>query len=600
MTFKDIPTPEAYKESADFRFFLNWIDMCLSKVQYHIDNLIDLLDPLRCPRELLWMLADTCGYKYDERASVAFNRLVVMHFATLIMNRGSHTGMTFAAELNLAQFNLQKYAEENPILEDRLEDTSIPTNSASVTAYPELGYIDLVYYSENIPTDVCLEYVRPVGMYCFSHAGVVVNARTKISVDARLTNSNDVKIKPGPSFVAHYRRNDYAKLQRYDEFGELELRRPVYYRNMESESEPAGFIDPGYRSLFSLQLCNNEHIVKALLPSLDEYDPIFSLGYEPQRVDVMVPDDYLKHPETKPYNLRVDRSLEESFTPRVYTVEQADSVIEPHPAVNPVMFTFGDAISLNEPKNTAYTKVKQDTGEIIVVRREEEGGSIPRPSLISTDVNGTSVTVTYEVPRLEEGSYSSIKLAAKHGEVPISVESADVVATVPEPTSSTRIATYTISNLDANTQYYFVVFAEADTGIWVHSNPISCVTGHEVVSMISSVSVEIVDWDGSESTVLNSGTTGRLTAAVESSHIVFRMYNSDSVIYSWTSFIGSSTEDASKIRIAFVTDPVHMLAKPSFIYETSENVYSYNQENPTDTEMAAIYTWLQNADSSST
>ena len=106
MTFSDIPVPEVYRESADFRFFLKWIAICLSSIQYKTDNLINLLDPQRCPSNLLWMLGDTCGYKYDERLSKAFNRLVILYFAKLIRYRGSKTGITFAAQVNLAQFNL--------------------------------------------------------------------------------------------------------------------------------------------------------------------------------------------------------------------------------------------------------------------------------------------------------------------------------------------------------------------------------------------------------------------------------------------------------------------------------------------------------------
>lgn len=370
MNFSDISIPEVYKQSADFRFFLKWIEICFSEIQNKTDNLIDLLDPQRCPAHLLWLLGDTCGYKYDERASIAFNRLVILHFAKLIRNRGSRVGLTFAAQINLAQFNLQASALEDPILEDRLEDTSLPVNAVSVSAFPKKGYIDLIYYSEQVPTDICIEYVRPVGMYCFSHAGVSVNARTKVSVDARLTNLNDGNVNPGPAFIAHYRRSDYASLQTATD-GKLAERRSVFYRNMDYEKYPLpGLIDPGYRSLCSLQLCNNEHIVKALLPSLEEPDAIFSIGFNPQDVETVFPDNYLKHDDDPYYNLRIDRDLEESFTPSVYTVESAKNILEPKPGVNPVMGALGDAISLNN-QNTRYTKVDPNTGEIRVIRLEE-------------------------------------------------------------------------------------------------------------------------------------------------------------------------------------------------------------------------------------
>lgn len=361
MTFSDIPVPEVYRDSADFRFFLKWIEMCLSRSQYSTDNLIDLLDPQRCPSNLLWMLGDTCGYQYDERVSIAFNRLVIMYFAKLIRHRGSQVGMILASQLNLAQFSLTNYAKENPILADRLEDTTVPVNSVSVTPHVDKGYIDVVYYSENIPIDVCNEYVRPIGMYCFQHAGVSINARTKVSVDARLTTLNDGNVIPGPTFVAHYRRNDYAKMQNGDE-----PRQKVYYRNKDYEKEPFLLIDPGLRSLYSLQLSNNEHIVKALLPSLEEPEQIFSLGYGPQDVTVTYPDNYMKFGEDPMYNLRVDRDLEESFTPGVYTVDHAEKITAPKPAVNPIMAAMGDAISLNE-MNTTYTKKELDTGRIKVV-----------------------------------------------------------------------------------------------------------------------------------------------------------------------------------------------------------------------------------------
>jgi len=365
MLLSEIPVPEVYRESADFRFFLRWIEICLTRHQYNTDNLIDLLDPLRCPSQLVWMLGDTCGYKYDERASKAFNRLVILNFSKLINYRGSERGMTFAAEINLDQFNLQNYAKENPILEDRLEDTSIPVNSVSVTPHVKQGYIDVVYYSENIPTDICLEYVRPVGMYAFQHAGVAVSARTKVSVDARLTNINDGNVKPGPAFIAHYRRADYASLQKEAPDGSLERRHDGYYRNSKYEGHTTPFMDAGFRSLYSLQLSNNEHIVKALLPSLEEPEQIFSMGFGPENVETVYPDNYLKTGDDPYYNLRVDRGLEESYTPAVYTVEDAESVVRPYPAVNPPMFHIGDAISLNDD-NTQYTVFNRETGEVEV------------------------------------------------------------------------------------------------------------------------------------------------------------------------------------------------------------------------------------------
>lgn len=363
MKFSNIPVPEVYKESADFRFFLKWFELALSKIKYDTENMVDLYDPLRCRSELLWMLADTMGYKFDDRLPTAFNRLVLLYFMSMIRHKGSKNGVTLAAEVNLAQFSLINYGKEKEILYDRLDDTSIPVNSVYVTPNVKAGYIDVVYFSENKPVDACIEYVRPLGMYCFQSAGVRVDARTKISVDARLTNTNDMNISIGPTHVGHYSRSDYASMQKTlynvstgrNDNDSSHVRKPVYYRNSVAEKQKDERINPGYRALSSLQLSNNEHIVKSLIPDkvtgeLVERDPIFSLGYGPHDVNVTYSDSYLKENDGPEYNLRYDRELDESITPNVYTVESG-TVVNPRPAVNKPMASLGDAMSTSNKVN---------------------------------------------------------------------------------------------------------------------------------------------------------------------------------------------------------------------------------------------------------
>lgn len=362
MKISEIPVPEVYKESADFRFFLKWFETCLSKIKYDTDNMLDLYDPQRCPSNLLWLLADTMGFKYDTRLCTAFNRLVLLYFVSMIRNKGSKTGVTLAAEVNLAQFNINNYGKEKDILYDRLEDTSIPVNSVYVTPHTKEGYIDIVYFSTEKPIDACVEYVRPLGMYLFDHAGVRFDARTKISIDARLTNTKEIGVSIGATHVGHYTRADYASMQHTLDSDPMQVdmkheRDKVWYRNSDAEGERSNAVDPGWRSLFSLQLSNNEHIVESLIP---EKDKIFSIGYEPQKIDTFLPDDYLdpnyiasaeyrkSDDYRRPFNLRYDRKQEEAITQDVYTVDadRTKDILNPRPAVNPVMSNIGDAIAL--------------------------------------------------------------------------------------------------------------------------------------------------------------------------------------------------------------------------------------------------------------
>ena len=364
MNFKDISVPEIYKESYDFRFFLEWFQKSLTKLKYDIENMADIYDPLRVKKELLWMLADTMGFVYDDRLPAAFNRLVLVYFMSMIRLKGSKDGVTLAAETNLAQFNIIDYGKEKDILYDRLEDTSIPVNSVYVTRHTKEGYIDVVYFASEVPIDACIEYVRPLGMYCFQHAGVRFDSRTKISIDARLTNTNNLQMSVGSTRVGKYSRADYATMQKmYDEkmhdINENHKRNPAWYRNSDVEEEPT--IDAGWRALYSLQMSNNEHIVKSLI------DPIFDIGYGPQKVNVTYPDSYMKPPyQDKPlWNLRLNRQLEKDIDEAVHTIEDDKSadILHPQPAVNPRMVKVGDAISLNE-QNTEYMHI-DETGKIV-------------------------------------------------------------------------------------------------------------------------------------------------------------------------------------------------------------------------------------------
>lgn len=351
MRFENVSVPEIYKTSADFRFFLKWFALALTRIKFDTENLIDLFDPMRCPEKLLWMLGDTIGFKYDDRLPASYNRLVMMYFMSMIRNRGSRDGITLAAEVNLAQYNILKYGEESDILNNRLEDTSIPINAVYVTHNVEQGYIDIVYFTtKSEPIDACLEYVRPLGMYLFQHSGARTDARTKISVDARLTNTNDIGISIGPTHVGHYRRADYARMQRSED----DPRHGVYYRNKKHEKVTDAEINPGERAMFSLQMSNNEHIVASLI------DPIFALGRNPVDVTYHYPEPFIKS-EQPEWNLRYDRDKEiEVDKGDVYTVEKDDpgTIVKPNPRVEKVMHQIGDAIAL---PNGSYTKRIEET-----------------------------------------------------------------------------------------------------------------------------------------------------------------------------------------------------------------------------------------------
>lgn len=413
MDIRQIPTPDIYRQSSDFRFFLEWVATCLDKTRYDTERFFDLYDPLRCPKDLLWLLGDTIGFKYDDRLIPAFNRLVILYFASMIHLKGSKDGVTLAAEVNLAQFRLDRLAseisqmsvgdEETPrtyqsryILKDRLEDTHLPVNAVYVTPHTREGYIDVVYFSDEKPIDACIEYVRPLGMYCFQNAGVRCDSRTQITIDAKLANmfNGDTSYESmAVTHVGHYSRKDYASIEtRIDNDPSKTSRRAVGSRHWYTDESTLGKINPGLRALYSLQLSNNEEVVKSLIQSelfnLGEITEVklsgqrvthFTLSTEPEYQYTNVPytqeqiDAYSKE---RSRNLLYDKTEDESVSNEdVLTFDnmpaKGDKTTKGRPVVNPIMSVLGEAISIpkvvagevvdGSEDNTIYSKKSGDT-----------------------------------------------------------------------------------------------------------------------------------------------------------------------------------------------------------------------------------------------
>lgn len=370
MEFKDISLPDIYTDSQDFRFFIDWFSTSLEKIKYDHENARDLYDPLRCPEWLLWMLSDTEGYRFDDRLPSSFCRLVLLYFMQMIRLKGSKDGVTLAAEVNLAQFNLIEYGLEKEILYNRLEDTSIPVNSVYVTPFVDKGYFDVVYFSTQKPINACIEYVRPLGMYCFEHAGVRFDADAEIAVDARLTDTRELYISIGPTTVGHYSREDYARIQKMSNEPERNAnishqRRNVWKSNSDIQDQD---INPGLRAMYSLQLSNNEHMYRSLLK------PVFDLGYEPQddsqeaQDKVNASDKFLDNANNpRWYNLRYDRESDQFITSEVKVNDLVRGTTTSRPRVNPTMTVLGDAVSM---------PTSNDFESFVVRKSDKDGGTI--------------------------------------------------------------------------------------------------------------------------------------------------------------------------------------------------------------------------------
>ena len=65
--------------------------------------------------------------------------------------------------------------------------------------------------------------------------------------------------------------------------------------------------------------------MKALLPSLETPEEIFSIGHGPLSVDVRYPDNYLKNSDYPEFNLRYDLGQEKAMGDEIIPRDEKDN-----------------------------------------------------------------------------------------------------------------------------------------------------------------------------------------------------------------------------------------------------------------------------------
>lgn len=228
---------------------------------------------------------------------------------------------------------------------------------------------------------------------------------------------------------------------------------------------------------------------------------------------------------------------------------------------------------------------------------EYEGGNNPKVSINWKDPN--DLTDYKPIPC----EWAGTVVVRKVDEPPLHIWDGTIVATSTTRDQYSETALED-TGIEINRLYYYGIFPYY-VGLDDAEHPINHYRFTKSIAVDTSEIIEMPvidsivpgapeDWDGSEIDILWSGNTNKLTVQVSSGHLLFKFYTGSTVIYSVTSPVGTSASSSqtAKVHIAFLKDDENEIAKPSFVYHTGSGTYSYNQESPTDEEMADIYIWL--------
>lgn len=145
--------PKTYANSRDYQILLKLLELVVNAAKTDADLFPSLIDPNKCPDNLLPLLADYVGYDYDAGESINSNRAIIKYYPYLIRNRGSYTGFKLASAL------ASRVAEQSNSAID-------PLSGFNVFQDETTGYIYICVYDPAALPKIhdLLEVVRPAGV----------------------------------------------------------------------------------------------------------------------------------------------------------------------------------------------------------------------------------------------------------------------------------------------------------------------------------------------------------------------------------------------------------------------------------------------------
>jgi phage tail-like protein len=153
--------PQVYSKERDIQVFNKLLDIILTSCKYDIDNLGNLYDAMKCPVDLLPLLASTLNYQYNFSDTVTGNRRTIDAFSTLEKYRGSEVGLKMAAALSLTSLDI---SEDNAELVESGNSYMDALRNLIIRYDFDSGLITIDYPNTYTLVRYLMDYVRPVGM----------------------------------------------------------------------------------------------------------------------------------------------------------------------------------------------------------------------------------------------------------------------------------------------------------------------------------------------------------------------------------------------------------------------------------------------------
>lgn len=189
------------ENSKDIHVLLRLIDLALNNNKSKSDDFVNILNPDKCPNQLLPLLASYVGYEYDYNETYDSNRIIIRSYKDMIKNKGNIQGIQLATSVAISMVADKSLIDAQELIDVAFYDYYYRCPQCGYIAYepfeqcPQCDYSGEMEFIDNDTIVIVIEYplysaksydlieaVRPAGTACLLYNGTIVTQVDTIGI----------------------------------------------------------------------------------------------------------------------------------------------------------------------------------------------------------------------------------------------------------------------------------------------------------------------------------------------------------------------------------------------------------------------------------
>lgn len=132
---RDLMPAYITENSRDIHTFLRLIDLAFNNEKLKSEDFISILNPDKCPNDLLPLLASYLGYEYDYNETFDRNRVIIRSYKNMMRNKGNVVGIKLAVCASISMLVNKSITEAQSLFDVSYYDQYYTCSNCGYIAY---------------------------------------------------------------------------------------------------------------------------------------------------------------------------------------------------------------------------------------------------------------------------------------------------------------------------------------------------------------------------------------------------------------------------------------------------------------------------------